>query len=449
MMISRLVRSLFKGAVFTLLSAAGCTLFNVFDDVLPPADGTYFADASFAEDAPGIVDVRPDQDEDAADSGPDLPGVIVVGGQIEDDAGERHSVLTALDPASGRELGQREALVVSAIRYDGRRDLWFLFSSSTSDFVPGPTNQVYFHVRTLDLRTGQWTELSKTPVPTLYSYDFVVVLRDRIGYVAYTEPDSGASTTLDFVTLDTALPSSVSVLNRLPVDITPAGAMGTRSTTGAGGIVDLLRANAGACDGSVCPIEFVPIRVPNGGLPVMDPPVEIGTGSASIRPSYGTFTQLNRNMVVFPRVSSDAAAPTTAALFEPATNNREGADTLFFMTDSNLRRAAISECTQTAFFVGTNSDLNVHAVPILGDGGGAPTKAPTGHSGQAVYFEPSSATVLAPFAQGKGFSFSAFRLGGTPNAPALIPRDGVDFIPPADLRPILLGVKEAVPIVCP
>jgi hypothetical protein len=64
-----------------------------------------------------------------------------------------------------------------------------------------------------------------------------------------------------------------------------------------------------------------------------------------------------------------------------------------------------------------------------------------------VYFEPSTKTVLAPFAQGAGFDYSAFKLEGTETAPALTKRTA-DWTPPSDLRPILLGIREPLPIVC-
>ena len=133
--------------------------------------------------------------------------------------------------------------------------------------------------------------------------------------------------------------------------------------------------------------------------------------------------------------------------YDPVLHTEQQAPTDFVITDTGLKRAAVSNCANVAFVVGTNGDLRVHAVPIQANGGGTPSSASTGHSGQSVYFEPSTKTVLAPFAQGAGFDFSAFKLEGTSAAPLLTKRTA-DWNPPSDLRPILLGIREPEPIVC-
>src|SRR4029079_3130016 len=121
------------------------------------------------------------------------------------------------------------------------------------------------------------------------------------------------------------------------------------------------------------------------------------------------------DLLVVPRLASDAG--TTAQLFAPVTHNAEGSPSSTFVNDTGIRRPAIAECQGVAFTVGTNSDLNLHAIPLTGDGTGTPTKVSTQHSGQAVYFEPFTQTVLATFNQGAGFDYGAFRLGGTSAAP--------------------------------
>ena len=445
-------RNLAGCAVAVLLLAAGCTIINSFEDVQPRTEGTYAAaDPSAIDGAASDAQSGPDA-SDGGDAGPALAGAIVVGGRVDDDAGASTYVLTALDPASGREITTRESMAVAGIRYDGLRDLWYIFESKSRDFVPGQADEVVLHVRTLDLRSGAWTELSSRVVPTLQSYDSIGVVTERIGYVAYTSPDAGTPGALELVTLSTTNPAAITEISRLPIDVTPLGAIATRSAVGTGGNVNLVRmvATPAACPGNTCTIEIVPVRIPNGaGSPVMDPPVPVGTASRFALPGYGSFTEADRDLVIIPRASNDASAPTLAGLYEPRTHALEGSETPFFMTDSTLRRAAVSDCTGTAFVVGTNTDLSVHAVPVLGDGTGKPTKASTGHSGQSVYFEPTSKTVFAPFTQGSGFDFSPFRLAGTREEPALVKRTAADWKPPPDLRPLLLGIRQTVPLPCP
>jgi len=427
-----------------LVLAAGCSLVNTYDDIVPRVEGTYATGAEPSNDASAPDSATADATSDATDAGPPgSGGAIVVSATVEDDAGVESYVLSVLDPKDGRELS-REKMVASAVRYDGLRDLWYIFESKTNDFVLAAGQPMVLHVRSLDVKTGAWTDLSQTPVPALEWYESIGVVNQRLGYVAYVDPEAG--TGLQFVTINTASPSSISVINTLAIDINPVGVVATRSSTGAGGVISLVR--TGVCDGSACPIELVPVRFPNGSTPIMDPPVQVSTTSKFAPASFAAMTAAERDLIITPRSSSDAAAPTFASTFDPQTHSQIGTTTTFFINDSAMRRAAISDCTNTAFVIGTNGDLFVHAVPIFEDGGGTATSAPTGHSGQSIYFEPTSKTVLVPFGQGSGHDFTAFRLGGTPDAPTLTKRLSPDWSPPNDLRPVLFGIRQPLPVTC-
>jgi hypothetical protein len=436
------------GALVAIFGSA-CTLVNSFDEVKPLVDGTY------GPAGPGgaiVTDAATSSDGTVSDaSNAPALGAVVVAGQLETAGSLSRSVLTVLDPATGREIGPREPILVAAISYDGLRDLWYIFESKGTDFIPAPQELVVLHVRSLDLATGAWTELGSAVVPPLQSYDSVGVLRDRLVYVAHpSSSGGGAPSGYRVVTIDTSNPSKPAVVNEQTTDRAPLGVVATRSTTGPGGVVNLVRVNTGACaTPTQCPVEIVRVLVPNGADPVINPPVEMGKTSRFALPGYATFTGIERDVIVFPRTSNSASAPSTVSLFDPRNQNEQQlAPASFIITDSTLRRAAVSECTQTVFVVGTNGDFDLHAVPVLGDGGGAPARIATGHSGQAVYFEPTTRTVIAPFGQGAGFDYAAFHLGGTADAPVLTKRT-TDWTPPTDVRPLLLGIREPVPIVCP
>jgi hypothetical protein len=432
-----------------IVVAWGCSLVNSFDDVSPRTDGIYVeTDATVADGSPAADVVATDAPgTDASDAAIGSGGAIVVGGRIENEAGALAYVLAVLDPATGREIGQREDMVVAGIQYDGLRDLWYIFESKSDDFVPGVNDQVVLHVRELNAKTGVWTERSQKIVPVLQSYDSIGVTRERLTYIAYRAPEAGAG--LEYVTFNTNDPANLVEINRLPVDITPLGAMPTRSPTGPGGFVNYLRISATDCDaGNLCQMELVPVRIPNSGDPSLDPIVPLGYTVRFNGPSYAAMPPpTDLDLVVFPRTGNDASAPSTIRRYDPINHNAQQTPTDFVITDSALKRAAVSNCGKMAFVVGTNGDLRVHAVPIQANGGGTPVSASTGHSGQSVYFEPSTKTVLAPFAQGAGFDYSAFKLEGTETAPALTKRTA-DWTPPSDLRPILLGIREPLPIVC-
>lgn len=444
------MRPLRISILVAVMVAAGCSLVNSFEDVTPRSDGVYAQADATAVDVAAQPDVATDAPvTDASDAGIASGGAIVVGGRVEDDAGAFKYVLAVLDPADGKEIGTREDMVVAGVQYDGLRDLWYIFESKTNDFVAGANDQVVLHVRELNAKTGVWNERSQKAVPVLQSYDSIGVTRERLTYVAYRSPEAGAG--LEYVTFNTNDPANPVELNRLPVDVTPFGAMPTRSSTGPGGFVNYLRINTtpSECDaGNICPMEIVPIRIPNSGSPAIDPIVPLGYTVRFNLPSYAAMAPpTDLDLVVFPRTGNDASAPSTIRRYDPVLHTEQQAPTDFVITDTGLKRAAVSNCGKMAFVVGTNGDLRVHAIPIQANGGGTPTSASTGHSGQSVYFEPSTKTVLAPFAQGSGFDFSAFKLGGTETAPTLSQRS-TDWTPPSDLRPILLGIREPLPITC-
>jgi hypothetical protein len=434
----------FRIIALAAMLATACTFANSFDEVKPLSDGTY---------APAASPAPPSTTDGAPSTGPDgqtpvnPAGLIALSGLVDAD-GARTPVLAVLDPATGHEVGERVEMVVSGIRYDGIRDIWFVLESKGSEFQAAPNDPMVLHARSFDVATGKWTELGSIPVPPLHSYTSLVVVRDRLLYVAHV-PEGGTSVQL--VTVNTASPASMSVVSTQSLDKTPRGMTATRNTgSQPGGVVSLIQLGAGAegCEAGQC-TEVVRVRVATDA-PAIDPPVAFGpAGAAGPVPSYASFERLERQVVVLPRTATGPTAESTALLFEPRNQELDGPGKTFVLTDSLLRGAAVSECARQLFIVGGNGDLNVHSIPILVNGAGTPAKLPTGHSGQSVYFEPTSKTVLTPFSQGSGFELAGYVLGGTPEAPTLTKRTTADWNPPTDLRPILLAVRERFPVVCP
>src|SRR5579872_1856405 len=269
------LRIVLAGVVTAAMMA--CTLINTFDPVKPhvePEAGGAMEASAMVEAGPDVesgmpeaapadvVTSAPDADasdvavSDVVDAGPPPnKGVIVVGGAGSDstDAGADAglvSILTALAPENGAELpAAREKLNVASIHYDGLRDLWYVFESGGAGFFPTPTDNVYLHVRQLNPGTGHWTELRSFKVPPLVAFTLVTVLRERLTYVAYATGQDGALGS-QIVTIDTTDPTNPSVYDSQPLDQQPIGLIGTRSTTGAGGVVNLLLSTP--CDGGSC-----------------------------------------------------------------------------------------------------------------------------------------------------------------------------------------------------
>jgi hypothetical protein len=466
--------------------AAGCTLLNSFDDVVPqrpePDAGTPgppVLDANAPPDTslpPGAVDAGVDSTVPVDGGGPDVEvdagprGVIVIGGSIDSDGG-RQPVLTALDPATGSELvNARMPMLVADVLYDGTRDLWYVFESGGAAVFPLPTDPFYLHTFSLEPVSGTWTELGKIAIPPGLSFSTTSVLSERVSYIAYGQgapdasddasddaaTDGGTSIPAAFglVTLDTTDPKAVTVASVVPLASSPAAVIGTRTPVNpAGGFATLGASVKGFA-------QLTPVLVPATDPPQVEAAI---TGTAATGGSTGfaaVTTSGASEVAVVTRGFGAPSTPATLQIFNPAegdpTQALVGAGTFAF-TDGNIKAPAFDPCTQTLFVIGTNADLSVHAVSIASvalpdaDGGIPPlpaTAAPTGHSGQSVYFEPYTSTVLVPFSQGQNFTLTAFTLTGSAGAPALILREAPRWSPPPELRPAFVATRAPVPAFC-
>jgi hypothetical protein len=453
------------------IAGVGCTLINAYDDLTPqkvePQDASSGVDSSVPEDAQvesgssrddsGLRDAAAEEAAAVAAT----HGVIVIGGETSGDAG-RQVVLTAIDPSTGSELPKaRRPLNVAAVQYDVR-DFWYVFESGGQGIFPLPTDPFYLHTFTIDAISGQWTELGKFQIPPSVSFATMTVTPQRLSYIAYGNgtidggvPADGGSP-YSLVTLDTGDPTAVTVepdpvplmsgygaMIGIPSDVNAAGGyLGLGGTT---------KTDAGTVS------QLTPVVIPGMGSPSVLPPI-VGTVAAGSLVGYGTVT-VNGATHALVITRPNGSAPATLSVFDPEQTDPTmaliGAGTFPF-ADGNVKPPAFSTCAQMAFVVGTNSDLSVHAVSISGIGqavaGVYPTlpagMAATGHSGQGVYFEPYTNTVLAPFSQGDNFALTAFTLGGDAGAPALVQRLAPRWVPPPDLRPNFVATKTP-PEMCP
>jgi hypothetical protein len=451
---------------------AGCSLINTFDELVPQKqnqDSGIFVDSSVPLDAGPDVTMEAAKEagiDSSVDVGVDAGphGAIVIGGAATGDGPDKF-VLTALDPATGTELpNAREPMLVSAVLYDPLNDLWYIFESGGQGIFPLPTDDFFVRTRQLDPISGQWTELSKVAIPPGISFATATVLHDRITYVAYPAADAGMLMTddggsvpvgFDLVTLDTSTPSSVTVSSVIPfAGKPPIALLGTPSIVNQGGFATF------AVTSATRTALLTPVLLPAGASP---PSVEqpiVGAYAVGGQTGYGS-VQIGTNLdiAVVGRGFGPPTTPATVAIYDPIaaandpTTALVGAGTFSFL-DGNVKPPAFSKCTQTLFVVGTNADLNLHAVSLgdplpMPDGDGGLTNlsevtVPTGHSGQAVYFEPFTNTVLVPFSQGDNYSLSAFTFEGgqfTARQPPL-------WVPPADLRPNFIATRTPLSFPC-
>ncbi len=447
---------------------AGCTLLNTFGDVEPLKEAGS-DDGTTADVASDVTTDGPaaDASSDGGDAGPQAapPGLIVIGGAAVTEGGEE-LVLTALDPATGSEYPRaREAMVVSAVQYDGARGIWYIFESGGQGIFPLPTDSFYLHTRTFDKLKGVWTELGKVEIPPGLSFATTAALNGRVLYVAYGEGDAGVldggyPSSFSLVTLDTSNPAAVTLESTYPLWSSPASLVGLRLANGSQGGRALLGASVRV--GAASYAQLTPVdettSSPNEGVPI------VGTVPVGGLTGFGVVTDPMTRDITYAMTVGRTSGAATVSIFDPLLSDPTyGSLKLigaFPFGDSNVKNPAFSDCDQTAFVVGTNSDLSVYAVSLagrvapgdVGPDAGPPmlssTHAATGHSGQGVYFEPYTKTVITPFSQGMNFALTAFKLGGTPTSPTLVQRVAPEWVPPADVRPNFIGTAIPYPPVC-
>jgi hypothetical protein len=462
------------GFLVPAVGVGACSLVNTFGDVKQGAAADASTDTTgMMETGPtdtGGHDVEAGKSEASTDGGPNFPdiGAIVISGRVSDDAGNLQGVLTAIDPTTGNELpNAREMLNVPIVLYDGPRDIWFIVETNGQSLFPTPTDKAVLHVRTLDPASGTWTDLGTLQVPPPV-FGLAAVITNRLVYVGFDRlVDSSTGTS--FVTLDTTDPADPKIYAAsTPLDIQPQGIIGSRSRSGNGGPVNMLEsvqcpndggvaddagdAGSGGIGGGYC------LAIQHVTVPTNPDPATLGTalqlGPFFGRPAYGSYLGLPPgdapvDVVAWSLPGGNPGSPGATAIhtYSPQNDAVNGTPISIQTSDGFFQPFAFAECQQQAILTATNEDLSVYAIP-LGSAGGTLAQAMTTHSGQSVYFEPYTNTVLSPFTQGDGYVLDAFTLGGTASNPTLTQRS-TGWNPPADVRPEVLGIRRPLPLKCP
>lgn len=454
-------------AILVALAATGvgaCSLINAFTDLKLQADGGA-SDAqgdttggdSGADSTPG------DSGEAGFDSGFADKGAIVISGRVSDDAGNLVGVLTAIAPDTGMELpNAREELNVPVVLYDGLRDLWYVIETDGQSLFPAPTDHAVLHTRTLDPVSGTWKTLQSLQIPPPV-FGLAAAITNRLVYVGY-DPQVDAASGTSFITIDTTDPTAPNLYGATPLPVQPFGLIATRSQTGNGGPVNMLLAQpcpndggaptadggdaGGGIGGGEC-LTIQHVTVPTDPDPATltftDP-----LGPFFGKPAFGSYLTGGPEDVIawsVPGANSGSPGPTAINTYSPQNEAPVGSPIGFQTSDGFFQPLAFAECQQQVLLTATNEDLAVYAIP-LASASGTVARSATTHSGQSVYFEPYTSTVLSPFTQGDGYVLTAFTLGGSMSSPTLTPRQS-GWTPPADVRPEVLAVRAPIPVKCP
>ncbi|HEY4013891.1 MAG TPA: hypothetical protein VGM06_11180 [Polyangiaceae bacterium] len=381
---------------------AGCSVVNSFEPLAPAKDG-----------GASVQDTT-------------KQGVVAIGGyQLSDGSSvPTDYVLTALDPVNGTELplARRQDITVASILYDSYKDLFYVFESGVRGHIfPLAGEPFYVHALRIDPFTGEWTELGATSIRPAYSFSTTVVLTDRIAYVAYG--DTGA---LELDVLDTTEPSAITAQGTASImaGISPVALLGNpvAGTAGSNQTVMLCwiqRPN----------LQMQSFTVPSSGDP--QAPQAPSMLQANVGASVGLASILENGAAAHEVLA--ISSPTNGAVASVTLADITGANISppfpFPFTDSNVEAPTFSTCHNTVFVSGTNMAKNVYAMPLASIRSNAYANASINdltsqtlnYSGQGLYYEPYTDTVIAPFNQGGSGDLTALHVtwtsDGDPNPP--------------------------------
>jgi hypothetical protein len=441
-----------SAGVMAVMGAAACTIINSFGDVEPvTAEAGTGTDAG-SESGP--------QEGGTFDSGFPDKGAIVLSGRILDDAGSLQGVLTAIDPETGKELpnARQTPLNVPMALYDGLRDLWLIMETDGTSLFPVPTDHAVLHVRTLDPGNGTWTTLQSLQVPPPV-FGLATVLKNRLVYVGYSDK---VDASIALITIDTSDPTQPNIYGITALPEQPFGLIGTRSQTGNGGGINMLLAEpcadaGGAADdagdasgglagGNCLGMQHV-AEPTDPDLPSLTFHNDLGPYFGKV--AFGSYLTGGVDMILWSLPGGNSSSPGPAFIhsYSPQNGQQVGSPVPFTTGDGFFQPFAFAECQQQALLTSTNEDLAVYSIPLAAATNATAARAALGQSGQGVYFEPYTSTVLAPFTQGDGYVLTAFTLGGTTAQPKLTQRAS-NWTPPADVRAEVVAVRAPVPAQC-
>lgn len=389
-------------------------------------------------------------------TGPVAPaaGLIAVGARIHDGSGT--PVLSLLGE-SGAEL-LREEVSVAALAHDGApgRDVWYVFIAE--DIFPiDRTRPADLEVRRFDARRNVWTTVSRTTALPPPRAGQVAVLNQRIAYLSYRNSDQAETLTL----LDTTDLSNISA-EEIPVTVSGnatslVGLLGARGSatdsTVDGGTLNLMLADC--TTSAACSLGIQPYFI--GGSVVQGTFEPLGNYIGST--SFATAIRERRSFVSFLSAVGGQVHLFDIDPFDPTAPD----DSVLPSMSSTIGGLSLLEC-EGAVVVAEGAENQLRGVSLMG---GATGPFNLMREGQALYFEPFSRILIAPYNSdpadpapvlgmvGQGgiarfaASIDAFMVTGNgSSAPTITARSATQWAPPADLAPLTIAVRNPETFEC-
>lgn len=378
-------------------------------------------------------------------------GLIAVGARVIDGTGT--TVLSVLDEA-GAEL-VREELSVAAIAHDGApgRDIWYVFIAE--DIFPiDPSRPADLEVRRFDQATNEWITVSRTTALPPPRAGQLVVLNQRLAYLSYRNSDQAETLTLlDTTDLENITADEVVVMGGNAVSL--VGLLGARGSatdsTVDGGTLNLMLSECTAASG--CSLGIQPYFV--GRSVVAGTFQALGSYVGSI--AFAAALEERRRFVSFNSAIDSQVHLFDMDPFDPT----EIDDSVLPSMSSTVGGLSLLEC-EGVVVMAEGAEKQLRGVSLMG---GATRPYELTRAGQALYFEPFSRVLLAPYnsdpanpapAVGDDTSTPAFSAaidafavqGNGVSAPTIVARTAEQWSPPADLAPLTLAVRNPETFEC-
>jgi hypothetical protein len=184
-------------------------------------------------------------------------------------------------------------------------------------------------------------------------------------------------------------------------------------------------------------------------------------GTASVSPigfglvGFASITTRASTKPLLLVIANPGTKTATLNVYDPFAGLSSAGTGQFPFDDSNAQPPAFSKCDNYAFAIGTNADTLITAIdanPLVSGPGDTvdltATPERTGNSGQGLYFEPYTGTVLAPFVVGANINFNAFYFKRNGDGTAQLSQRQADWQPPPTLRPNFVVTKVPVDFPC-
>jgi hypothetical protein len=469
--------------------AAGCSLINSFDDVVPQADetggspgtggktgGTGGSDASADGGSggastggtsatggtttdgggggtpPGSGGAATGGSGEIKDSGADvfIPGGndgVIVAYYAPDGAAPSKRVLAVLSPVDGAELSSEPMGSVRGIANDVQTDLWYVFEATSA----AVTDPLTLHVRELNTKNGRWREVATVKGVPVPSTSRPQALNGRLAYLSTPPLVAPDPANVGLTVLNTQNPGKIAPLTANAVPLPQGVKQGLLGapTSAIGGVLSVIYLSdtcAPVEDGgtAVCDVNVLKYSVTNTVVP--GTPKSVGKILPLGNPSFTLDPRGPSVVMALPVLKDNTGASCTPNPFSAGSllkvNMNDLAQigaTVTILTSTHRfgGSAAYDPCLDAAYLTSAIADKAIWSAPFAS--GGTVDKQCVAAAGGALLLEPYTRTLIRAVAGGSAAP-EFYSLTGTAAAPKVAQKSMPKL--PKNFAPVTMSVRE-------